>query len=266
MLTTPPAGRHAAAGVGRLARPRRTTRISPRATSTGCGATCWASGIIEPLDDIRAGNPPTNPELLDYLTAGVRRASGFDVRHVLRLICKSRTYQLSIETNNWNEDDKINYSHAIARRLPAEVLYDAIYRVTGSVSQIPGRAAGDAGGGAARFGRRSARRLPDDLRPTGRGRAPASASGPAAAARAGHGPGQRPDRGRRPRRPANELTQLVAAQGDDAKLIDELFLRDPQPAGDPRGDRRPAARTCSPSRRTTAGWPRSSAVARPSSP
>ena len=60
----------------------------------------------------------------------------------MRLICQSRTYQLSIETNRWNEDDTINYSHAMARRLPAEVLYDAIYRVTGSVSRIPGVPAG----------------------------------------------------------------------------------------------------------------------------
>ena len=50
-------------------------------------------GIIEPLDDIRAGNPPTNPELLDYLT-GEFIKSGFDTRHVMQLICKSRTYQL----------------------------------------------------------------------------------------------------------------------------------------------------------------------------
>ena len=69
-------------------------------------------GIIEPLDDIRAGNPPTNPELLDYLTDEFIK-SGFDVRKIVRLICKSRTYQLSVDTNKWNEDDKVNYSHAI---------------------------------------------------------------------------------------------------------------------------------------------------------
>ena len=94
-------------------------------------------GIIEPLDDIRAGNPPTNPELLDYLTNEFVR-SGFNVQHMMRLICRSRTYQLSLATNPWNEDDQINYSHALARRLPAEVLYDSIYRVTGTLSQIPG--------------------------------------------------------------------------------------------------------------------------------
>src|SRR5205823_10484145 len=92
-------------------------------------------------DDIRAGNPPTDPELLDYLTAEFLK-SGFDTRHVIRLICKSRTYGLSVATNKWNEDDKINYSHATARRLPAEVLYDAVYRVVGAVSAFPGVPAG----------------------------------------------------------------------------------------------------------------------------
>src|SRR5262249_38909539 len=87
-------------------------------------------GIIEPLDDIRAGNPPTNPALLDYLTKDFID-SGFDVRHVMKEILKSRTYQLSVATNKWNEGDDINYAHGIARRLPAEVLYDAIYRATG---------------------------------------------------------------------------------------------------------------------------------------
>ncbi|HYR57273.1 MAG TPA: DUF1549 domain-containing protein, partial [Chthoniobacteraceae bacterium] len=71
------------------------------------------TGVIEPLDDIRAGNPPTNPELLAYLTKEFLDHK-FDVRHMLRLICKSRTYQLGIAANKWNEDDKINYSHAIA--------------------------------------------------------------------------------------------------------------------------------------------------------
>jgi WD40 repeat protein len=95
------------------------------------------TGLMEPLDDIRAGNPPTNPELLDYLTEEFKQ-SGFDVEHVLRLICNSRTYQLSVATHDWNADDTLNYSHAKARRLPAEVLYDAVHAVTGAVSKIPG--------------------------------------------------------------------------------------------------------------------------------
>ena len=99
------------------------------------------TGIIEPIDDIRAGNPPTNPELLDWLTAQFIE-SGFDVRHIVKIITKSRTYQLSVKTNKWNEDDTTNYSHAKARRLPAEVLLDSIYRVTGTPIKFPGVAEG----------------------------------------------------------------------------------------------------------------------------
>src|SRR5207248_9025630 len=68
--------------------------------------------------------------------------SGFDVRQAIKLICKSRTYQHSVITNAWNRDDEINYAHAVARRLPAEVLYDAIQRATGSASHLPGLPAG----------------------------------------------------------------------------------------------------------------------------
>lgn len=94
-------------------------------------------GIIEPIDDIRAGNPPTNPELLNALTNDFVK-SGFDVQYMLRTICKSRVYQHAVTTNQWNAEDEINYSHAIARRLPAEVLFDAIHVATGSTQGIPG--------------------------------------------------------------------------------------------------------------------------------
>lgn len=94
-------------------------------------------GIIEPLDDIRAGNPPSNPALLDRLTEEFI-SSGFDVQHMFRLICKSRTYQHSLETNEWNADDELNYSHALARRLPAETLYNAVHRATGARPKLPG--------------------------------------------------------------------------------------------------------------------------------
>lgn len=98
-------------------------------------------GFIEPVDDIRAGNPASNPELLDRLTADFIK-SGFDIRATMRLICKSRVYQQSIQTNEWNEDDSTNFSHAIARRLPAETLYDAIHVATGSLPSIPGKKRG----------------------------------------------------------------------------------------------------------------------------
>ncbi|NNJ26198.1 DUF1549 domain-containing protein [Alienimonas chondri] len=98
-------------------------------------------GLIEPVDDIRAGNPPTNPALLDHLTDQFV-ASDFNVRELMREICKSRTYQLSIASNEWNKDDSRNYAKATPRRLPAEALYDAIHQVTGTPSKLPGLPAG----------------------------------------------------------------------------------------------------------------------------
>lgn len=97
----------------------------------------FGTGLIEPIDDIRAGNPPTNPELLQFLSSELVQ-SGFDSRHLLRLICNSRTYQLSVRTNPLNADDRTNFSHALPRRLPAEVLYDSLFFVTGSTTRFPG--------------------------------------------------------------------------------------------------------------------------------
>src|SRR5206468_7703258 len=65
------------------------------------------AGIIEPLDDIRAGNPARNPALLEYLTREFIDHN-FDARHLIQLICKSRIYQLAIRPTKWNEDDTVN--------------------------------------------------------------------------------------------------------------------------------------------------------------
>ena len=94
-------------------------------------------GIIDPVDDIRASNPPGNPELLDALTAEFV-AGGFDVRKLMRTICQSRAYQLSIVKNKWNDDDTINFSHASPRRLSAEQLADALALATGSKISFAG--------------------------------------------------------------------------------------------------------------------------------
>lgn len=88
-------------------------------------------GIIEPVDDIRNSNPPSNPELLDKLTKEFID-SGFDLRHLIRTICTSRVYQHSVKSNEWNEGDERNFSHAIARRLSAEQMLDAISVATGT--------------------------------------------------------------------------------------------------------------------------------------
>jgi hypothetical protein len=97
----------------------------------------FGRGIIDPVDDIRNSNPPSNPELLDALTNDFVK-SGFDLKHLMRTICRSRAYQSNIQTNKWNEDDKINFSHAEPRRLTAEQLLDAITLATGKHQKFPG--------------------------------------------------------------------------------------------------------------------------------
>jgi hypothetical protein len=98
-------------------------------------------GIIDPVDDIRSSNPPSNPALLDELTADFIRSS-FDMQHLMRTICQSRVYQHSIKTNRWNEDDHDNFSHAAPRRLTAEQLVDAIHAATGTTPKFAGVPAG----------------------------------------------------------------------------------------------------------------------------
>jgi hypothetical protein len=101
----------------------------------------FGKGIIDPVDDIRGGNPPSNPALLDALTADFIK-SNFDVRHLMRTICQSRTYQLSIIPNKWNEDDTINFAHAAPRRLSAEQMLDAVAVATGVRPQFAGMPVG----------------------------------------------------------------------------------------------------------------------------
>ncbi len=94
-------------------------------------------GLVEPEDDLRATNPATNEPLLEYLAQQFVE-SGYDIKSIVRLILNSRTYQLSSETNDSNAGDQQNFSHYFVRRMPAEVLLDAISEVTGSAEQFPG--------------------------------------------------------------------------------------------------------------------------------
>jgi hypothetical protein len=90
----------------------------------------FGRGIVDPVDDFKASNPPTHPELLKALAADFRE-NGHDLRRLIRLIVQSRTYQLSSRPNRNNRDDRINYSHYLPRPLEAEVLLDAISQVAG---------------------------------------------------------------------------------------------------------------------------------------
>src|SRR5882672_7409104 len=96
----------------------------------------FGRGIIDPVDDIRASNPPSNPALLDALTKDFV-THDFDLRYLMRTIANSRAYQAGIETNEWNEKDTDNFSHAAPRRLSAEELMDALALATGVRPAFP---------------------------------------------------------------------------------------------------------------------------------
>ena len=195
-------------------------------------------GLIEPIDDIRAGNPPTNPKLLDRLTEEFVK-SGFNTRARDADRSASRgPISTRSSTNNWNEDDEINYSHALARRLPAEVLYDAIHRATGSASRLPGL---PPGARAAQLLDSNVRRRPaasSTCSASRRARAPASASasggmmlgpvlnlvnGPVVATPL--------------KDPNNRIAKLLAAEKDDAEADRGALPGLPVPAADGPRDR-----------------------------
>jgi hypothetical protein len=85
-------------------------------------------GLVEPNDDFRASNPPANEALLKALTEDFV-AHHYDLRHLVRRIMNSRTYQLASQPNPTNREDEINSSHTLIRPLQAEALLDAVARV-----------------------------------------------------------------------------------------------------------------------------------------
>jgi hypothetical protein len=92
-------------------------------------------GLIEPEDDIRDTNPPTNPELLAGLEDHFL-SSGFDLKELVRVITNSQAYQLSATPNEDNLADSQNYSRYYPKRLQAEVLLDAIDHVAGARTEF----------------------------------------------------------------------------------------------------------------------------------
>ncbi len=93
-------------------------------------------GIIDPVDDIRASNPPVNAALLKALTKDLTDHN-FDLQHLMRVIVTSRTYQASFQPNDWNALDGDNFSHAMPRRLSAEPLMDAVAHAAGVRPNFP---------------------------------------------------------------------------------------------------------------------------------
>ena len=91
----------------------------------------FGRGLVDPEDDMRVTNPASNPELLEALAKSFID-SGFDIKGLVRTICNSQVYQLSSEPNDYNRNDKQNFSRYYPKRLNAEVLLDAINQVTAS--------------------------------------------------------------------------------------------------------------------------------------
>ena len=92
-------------------------------------------GLVDPIDDMRSTNPPTNPELLDALAKHFVD-SGFDLKQLIRAIMVSRLYQLSSKPTQLNRKDDRFYSHFNVKRIAAEPLLDALDQVTGSQTKF----------------------------------------------------------------------------------------------------------------------------------
>lgn len=101
----------------------------------------WAQvmgrGIVEPIDDFRDSNAPSNAPLLEALASEFVK-SGYDRRHLLRVILNSRTYQASSRPNEFNDEDNTLFSHYRPHLLTAEQLLDAVCQVTGVAETFPG--------------------------------------------------------------------------------------------------------------------------------
>jgi len=108
-----------------------------RAVANRYWAHFFGKGIVDPLDDMRVTNPPSNPELLDALAANLIE-NKYSLKALVKTICKSRTYQLSSNPNDYNQSDKQSYARYYPKRLQAEVLFDAVCKLTDSPTQFTG--------------------------------------------------------------------------------------------------------------------------------
>jgi hypothetical protein len=108
-----------------------------RAVANRYWAHFFAKGLVDPVDDMRVTNPPSNPELLDALADELVK-SKYSLKHLVKLMVKSRTYQLSAMPNEFNKNDKKSFARYYPRRMQAEVLYDAVSQVTQSPAAFAG--------------------------------------------------------------------------------------------------------------------------------
>ena len=101
----------------------------------------FGKGIVDPVDDFRVSNPPSNPELLDWLAADFV-SHRYDLKHLMATIMESAAYQRSSEPNDSNLTEHRNFARFMRRRLPAEVLSDAVADLTGVRDEFTGLPSG----------------------------------------------------------------------------------------------------------------------------
>ena len=188
----------------------------------------FGRGLVDPVDDFRSTNPPTHPELLDDL-ARYFKEQKYDLRALMRTIVRSRTYQLSGETNPTNRADEVNYSRARPRALEAVVLLDAISRVTGAEEKFTWHSF--VGGGTVRPGARAVDLVPEIVpcrfldaygRPNRQALPPQKSSEPnlAQALHALAGPTYTEKIGQK----GGRVDRLIESGASNEKAVEELYL------------------------------------------
>ena len=204
----------------------------------------------QPADQPRAARPPDG---------GVHRERLRRAAHRSRRSASRRTYQLSVATNKWNEDDDINYSHA--HRPPAAgrgaVRRDPPRRPARR-AELPGLPPGSRAAQLLDSHVRAARRLPRTVRQAGPRERLRVRAVERHDARAGPEPGQRPDRRRCPQGPEQSARQARPPEKDDTPARGRDLPRDPEPPADGEGGRDRASRHSRPANRITPRrWPSS---------
>jgi hypothetical protein len=101
----------------------------------------FGRGLVDPEDDMRDTNPPTNPELLDALAKSFIE-SHYDLQNLVRTISNSKTYQLGSIPNDYNGPDRNYFSRFYPRRLTAEVLLDSVNQLIKAETKFEGLPAG----------------------------------------------------------------------------------------------------------------------------
>lgn len=116
---------------------RKDNPFFARAVANRYWAQFFGRGIVDPIDDMRVTNPPSNPALLDALASELAN-NHFSLRHLSRAIVTSGVYRLSSDPVPGNAEDRQSFARYYPKRMTAEVLHDAVHQVTGTPATFAG--------------------------------------------------------------------------------------------------------------------------------